>query len=219
LRPLPGASDQDDVPATLHVVAWPDPVVDELGYDPRSWYVERFWLPVVGPTSTWLLRRLASCFGSHPEGFDVELPELARTLGLGPRTGRNSPLGRAISRCRTFGLVRGHGPGSLAVRRRLPPLPRRHLLNLPDTLKSAHDDWRTAQASNGDLDHVRRRARLLALELLEMGEEEDVAEARLVRWRVHPAVAHESARWARELRAAAREAAVPKTPSPGSGLP
>ncbi len=25
------------------IEAWPDPVIDELGHDPRSAYVERFW--------------------------------------------------------------------------------------------------------------------------------------------------------------------------------
>ena len=36
---------------SLHVVAWPDPVVDQVGYDPRTMYVERFWLGILGPTS------------------------------------------------------------------------------------------------------------------------------------------------------------------------
>jgi len=49
------------MPATLEAIvtgsaltirAWEDPVVDALGHDPRSEYVERFWLPVLGPPST-----------------------------------------------------------------------------------------------------------------------------------------------------------------------
>ncbi|MSW79476.1 MAG: hypothetical protein F2828_17635, partial [Actinobacteria bacterium] len=35
--------------ATLMVVPWHDPVVDALGYDVRSAYVELFWLNVLGP--------------------------------------------------------------------------------------------------------------------------------------------------------------------------
>lgn len=35
----------------LLVVPWNDPVCDQLGMDPRSAYVERFWLPLLGPTS------------------------------------------------------------------------------------------------------------------------------------------------------------------------
>ncbi len=35
----------------LLVVPWADPVCDDLGVDPRGAYVERFWLPLLGPTS------------------------------------------------------------------------------------------------------------------------------------------------------------------------
>ena len=72
-------------PCIRRVVAWVDPVVDTLGYDPRSWYVEQFWLPIVGPTSTWFLRRIAAGFDSEPGGFDLNLDEMARALGLGGR--------------------------------------------------------------------------------------------------------------------------------------
>ena len=36
----------------IRVLPWPDPVIDSLGFDPRTAYVERFWLGVLGPTST-----------------------------------------------------------------------------------------------------------------------------------------------------------------------
>jgi hypothetical protein len=39
-------------------------VVDTLGFDPRSSYVED-WLGILGPSTTWLLRRLAAG-GSFP---------------------------------------------------------------------------------------------------------------------------------------------------------
>lgn len=35
----------------ITVRPWIDPVVDEHGHDPRSRYVERFWLGVLGPTA------------------------------------------------------------------------------------------------------------------------------------------------------------------------
>ena len=41
----------------LHIRPWSDDVVDKLGFDPRSSYVEDFWLPTLGPSTTWLLRR------------------------------------------------------------------------------------------------------------------------------------------------------------------
>jgi hypothetical protein len=39
-----------DTPA-LTVVPWPDTVIDRVGYDPRTVYVERFWLGILGPPS------------------------------------------------------------------------------------------------------------------------------------------------------------------------
>ena len=38
--------------ATLHVSAWADPVLDRVGHDPRSAYVEQFWLGILGPSTT-----------------------------------------------------------------------------------------------------------------------------------------------------------------------
>lgn len=43
---LTGLPDAD----VITIEAWRDPVVEALGHDPRSLYVETFWLPVLGPT-------------------------------------------------------------------------------------------------------------------------------------------------------------------------
>ena len=43
---------------TISIRPWPDPVIDALGHDPRSSYVETYWLGILGPSTTWLLRRL-----------------------------------------------------------------------------------------------------------------------------------------------------------------
>ena len=42
----------------LRVEPWHDALIDEVGYDPRSDYVEAFWLPVLGPSTTWLAEAL-----------------------------------------------------------------------------------------------------------------------------------------------------------------
>jgi len=36
---------------TLIVMPWHDPVVEAVGYDARSSYVELFWLGILGPTN------------------------------------------------------------------------------------------------------------------------------------------------------------------------
>jgi hypothetical protein len=184
---------------TLHVVAWTDPVIDTLGYDPRSWYVEQFWLPIIGPTAAWLLRRIVSRFDTEPDGFDLDLDETAKGLGLGGKEGRHSPFQRALSRCVIFKLARPQGPGALGVRRRVPPLPRRHLDRLPPTLQTSHEDWSTSQNRTGVLDEARSRSRRLALKLLDIGTDRHAVELQLVRWRVHPALAHDATEWALSL--------------------
>ena len=55
-------------PPTLMVVPWDDPVVDQVGHDVRSNYVEAFWLNVLGPTATWTLRRLVAGLDRYPLG-------------------------------------------------------------------------------------------------------------------------------------------------------
>src|SRR5699024_11829380 len=82
---------------TLAVTAWVDPVVDKLGHDPRSAYAERFWLPILGPSTYLLLRQLVSGLDGSPDGYEMPLLDAARSLGLGHRGGRNDPFLRAMN--------------------------------------------------------------------------------------------------------------------------
>ena len=189
---------------TLHVRPWPDPVIDAVGHDPRSTYVEQFWLGVLGPSTTWLLRRLAAGLEREAAGFDLPLADTARALGLGG-DGRSSPFMRALGRCCQFELAQAGEPGELAVRRRLPPLNRRQLVRLPDSLQAAHDAWQRGALEEPELDKLRRRSRRLALSLLELGEDPEATERQLQRWRFHPAICHESTRWAQDQHRRARE--------------
>jgi hypothetical protein len=118
----------------LHVRPWRDDVVDRAGFDPRSPYAEDFWLPVLGPSTLWLLRRFAAGFDYSPEGFDLDLAETARSLGLSERAGRSSPFLRALNRAVGFGMAKLTGPEELSVRRRVPPLNNRQVghLSRPD---------------------------------------------------------------------------------------
>jgi hypothetical protein len=185
----------------LRIVAWSDPVIDRLGYDPRSLYVETFWLGILGPTCTWLMRRLAAGLDDNPDGFDLDLADTARALGLGDRSGRQSPFRRTLARCITFQMARREGPTTLAVRRRIPPMPRRHLQRLPTSLQERHAHWLIPARSSPVLEETRRDARRLALALLASDKERPEVELQLVRWHVHPAIAHESTQWAWAYRA------------------
>ncbi len=183
-----------DLPA-LTVLPWPDAVIDRVGHDPRTLYVERFWLGILGPSATWLTRHLVEGLDAAPDGFELDLDECAASLGLGRRPGANAVLPRTLARCCQFGATRLIGPTMLQARRKLPPLTRRQIARLPDTLQAEHARWvdRAPRADAGDL---RDRARRLALSLVELGEDGAGTERQLHRWRFHPALASEATAWA-----------------------
>lgn len=125
---------------TAVIRPWPDPIVDERGHDPRSAYVERYWLGVIGPTATWIMRRFADELDRSPAGFTADLEHMASSMGLSYTKGNHSPFGKALHRCVMFGLAHTTDDG-WAVRRRLPSVARRHLVRLPDDVQAAHEDW------------------------------------------------------------------------------
>lgn len=180
----------------LHVVPWADPVLDTVGHDPRSLYVETFWLPVLGPTAVLLLRHLATRFDAHPDGVDLPVAATAARLGLGPRDGANSPIVRTLGRLAQFDLACDDGDRTIAVRRHIPPVNRRHVRRLPVELQLAHAEWGEPELGDSALRAARRRARRIAFTLVEQGDEPDRVERLLHSTGFHPAVAADGVRWA-----------------------
>ncbi len=129
----------------VQIRPWPDDVIELLGFDPRSGYCEQFWLPLIGPSTLWLLRRIAAGLDVSPEGFPLPIPVMAAYLGLGPASSKNSPMKRSIVRSVDFGLARlGDG---LEVRRKLPPLAARQIVRLHPSLQSALSRFEPRQTS------------------------------------------------------------------------
>ena len=119
----------------LTIRPWHDPVVEAVGHDLRSPYVERFWLALLGPSTTLLLRHLAAELDASPEGVDLDLEDTARALGLGLRGGASSPFLRAIARTGQFHLARPDGAGAIAVRTRIQTLTHHQTERLPTPLR------------------------------------------------------------------------------------
>ena len=132
------------------ISAWTDTAVDPHGHWPRSSYVEMYWLPVIGPTATWLLRRLNDVVRANPNGVEVDLADLATSMGLANRP--NSPFERSIDRLVRFGLAQ-HTAYGLAIRTRIPDLAERHVRRLPESLQTSH---RAAAADTPSLDELDR---------------------------------------------------------------
>ena len=75
-----------------------------LGWGLNHPYVETFWLPVIGPTSTLMLRFV----GRHVTSENYKLfdpAEIAVCLGVSPGTGRHSPIAKTITRLTYFDLA------------------------------------------------------------------------------------------------------------------
>lgn len=153
---------------------WPDPVVESIGFEPRSRYVEMFWLGVLGPSATWLLRRIVDGLDSYPDGYELDLVETALGMGLVFTPGRHGPFSRALQRCVLFGIATNTGDG-LAIRRRVPPLAARHLDRLPEHLRVAHREWMRTPPTGID----RMRACALAESLAAAGDGPEDIERRL----------------------------------------
>ncbi len=141
-------------PQVITIQPWNDPVIDQIGHDPRSIYAEQFWLSILGPSASWFLRRVADGFDSYPDGFELDLAEAAQALGLAWAPGSQSVFARTMARVVQFGAAHPLGSQTMIIRRRLPSLTRRQLERLPESLRMAHASW--AEAQLDELDALQR---------------------------------------------------------------
>ena len=125
----------------------------QVGHAPSSSYVETFWLPVLGPSTTWLIRLLNQRIDRDGENVEIGIADAGFALGLGERPGKHSPLIRALSRAADFDLVMRAVPSpdpadakasthhlTLLVRRTLPSLSSRLVERLPPALAREHHE-------------------------------------------------------------------------------
>ena len=177
---------------------WPDHVTAEVGHDPRSAYVERFWLGVVGPSALWLLRTFAYGFDTAPQGYPLDVHNVARALGLGDRVGRHSPVQRAVDRLCHFDLAHVRGGVTLLVRRDIPWLDERKVSRLPALLQVEHGQWEAADLAQSAQRVARRRAAEIALGCAKSGGTAEDITGQLGAWRYPAAGIEELTAWALE---------------------
>jgi hypothetical protein len=135
-------------PFEIVVVAWHDPVIDTVGFPVTHPYVETLWLPVIGPSTTWALRRLGVWAAACPDGVSVPLQELAGSLGIGAGVAPSAPIQRTLRRLVQFGLARWNG--RLSVRTTVPPLSARQLDRLSPALRRAHERMVAGRSATGE---------------------------------------------------------------------
>ena len=162
---------------TLVVVPWLDPIVDEVGFDVFSRYAEMFWLPVMGPSAMWIMRRIVMGFAEFPGGYEMDTQEIALAVGLSFTQGANCPFSRALRRCQWFGAAQSV-QGGLAVRIKLPPVSRRQIQRFPVSLKQSLVAW---PVESTDHQKLVERAKLVANALITTGDDSELLESRLTR--------------------------------------
>jgi hypothetical protein len=143
--PWPSARDAALSAHDLLVVAWPDPLLDSAGHDPRATYARRFWLPTLGPSTLLLMALLVERLEREPNGFRLDATTTSQSLGLGASDSRHAPFGRSLLRLIRFSQAQLRDDGAFAVRRRLPALTSRQVAKLPEGLAAAHDAFLAAR--------------------------------------------------------------------------
>ena len=126
------------IPTHLHIVAWPDPIIDRLGFPPHSPYSELVWTPILGPAAILAYRRIAGGLLHRPDGYQLDVVDLAVSLGLGTGTGTQARISRTLRRVEAFHLATFTDDATYAIRRRIPPLTGQHLSRLSPELRRVH---------------------------------------------------------------------------------
>jgi hypothetical protein len=179
----------------IWIEPWTDAVIDPLGHDPKSPYVERFWLGILGPSATWLLRSISYGFDAAPAGFNLSQTDTARVLGLGDRTGKYSPLQRSITRLCTFEFAYFRGE-TLVVRLRVPWLEPRQVSRLSGPLQDEHRLWEDVEYQTSAENALRRRAASTAMGTYRSGGDTADVLRILARMNTESRLAQEIAVWA-----------------------
>ncbi|MGI9604861.1 MAG: hypothetical protein ACR2P0_01860 [Acidimicrobiales bacterium] len=195
----------------VHILVLDDTSVDATGFDPRSEYAEMFWLPILGPSTLWLMRRIALRFDTESTGFLLEIDEVSGSLGIRSQGGRNNAFQRSMNRLVGFNMGRTIDDSTIEVRRVMPPLHGGQLRRLSPRLQSLHQ--RVLETRGVDRSEDVRRGTEVAATLIGLGDSPDLVEQQLVAWGLEPRTAHESVNHAWANKARADIAAAGSTPT------
>lgn len=114
------------------------PATDDRRIDIGDPYVERFWLPLIGPASVCLMRWVDR---ERIAAFPVA--DIGPRIGLNKSSGRHSPTWRTINRLITYGFI-DHSQSvesSLFLWSGVRPLSKRGLDSLPHDVRIAERLW------------------------------------------------------------------------------
>lgn len=185
---------------TALIIPMADADFDTAGFDPRSHYAETFWLPILGPSTLWLMRNIAQRFDAEPDGFTLDLHDASSALGIRSKGGRNNAFHRAIGRIVSFNMGRTVDDATISVRRVMPALHSSQIRRLTPRLQKLHHETIRTRVEDREEDTL--RSAKVAMTLLRLGDSPDLVEQQLVSWGIEPTTANESVNraWAAKAR-------------------
>ncbi len=110
------------------------------GVDPRSVYVDYFWLPLLGPVALCTARLLTELVASGADPIHLSVDEIGSSIGIEDGTAPATVL-RALQRLESAGIITVAADGSLHLLPQLPRLSAGQVERLPDDLQLVHRDW------------------------------------------------------------------------------
>lgn len=100
-------------------------------------YFETFWLPIIGPTSTCIMRYLVRAF-SGSDTLTLSDADLAHAIGLGDGRRSTVNLGRQLARLVKMRMLIEGEHGCWQVRTTVRPLTVAQVHRLPAQLRTLH---------------------------------------------------------------------------------
>jgi hypothetical protein len=122
----------------IAATANPNHLVERMGFDLSHPYLEQCWAPVIGPSAVCFLRRVPALW-AEGEPASIHVDELARSIGLGSKTGRRSTFAGTLDRIVNARFAEWRIPGeALDVYLQVRPVPEQRLERVPEWCARAH---------------------------------------------------------------------------------
>ncbi len=173
-------SQEFELGTSLRILRWRDPILDRHGFGVDSEYAELFWLPTLGPSALWLLRRVAALLTDVNDSVTIDSELLGTMLGLRYGNIRDSLIEKTVRRCIYFSVARPTGTDSIAFKTALGPLSQRQLERLPEPLRALHTMHAPLEL-NARLIREELQAKKIAMTLAQMGVSSDEIPSELER--------------------------------------
>ena len=161
--------------------------VSFLANDP---YIDKFWLPILGPTAALLLHELMSKALIKNDPFHSTIGELSTCIGVGNREGNASPIAKNLKRLCDFGLISKYNE-LFYVPTNIEQMPEDKLRKLSYTLQSDHKRWIYCLSEDALATQRQKASFLFASLTLKLTETHEILKA-LSRSGLHPSIIGET---------------------------